>query len=208
MKPISQMTQLEVAAYVHEHLRRQGIDVALSGGSVVSLYSHNLYVSKDVDLINIAFARRSKLRQAMLALGFNEQGRYFRHPNSPHIVEFPNGPLAVGEQPVWQVEEVAFETGVLRVLSATDCVKDRLCACNHSACPKIRRLRRFTLPPGLDALDHRVSMHSTTGGNCAGTMSQKKSSKNRRNLRHSVPFGGLRIKDMQTSLQPSSLAFG
>jgi len=122
------MTQIEIAAYVHEHLRRQGIDVVLSGGSVVSLYSRNLYVSKDVDLINIAFARRSKLRQAMQALGFSEQGRYFRHPHSSHIVEFPNGPLAVGEQPIWDVEEVIFETGALRVLSATDCVKDRLCA--------------------------------------------------------------------------------
>lgn len=36
MKPISQMTQLELAAYVHDHLRQQGIDVVLSGGSVVS----------------------------------------------------------------------------------------------------------------------------------------------------------------------------
>jgi hypothetical protein len=44
VKPISQMTQLEVAAFVHDQLRKQGIDVVLSGGSVVSLYSQNLYV--------------------------------------------------------------------------------------------------------------------------------------------------------------------
>ncbi|MEI7844313.1 MAG: hypothetical protein WCK35_00780 [Chloroflexota bacterium] len=44
MKPISQMTLLEVAAFVHDQLRKQGIDVVLSGGSVVSLYSQNLYV--------------------------------------------------------------------------------------------------------------------------------------------------------------------
>jgi hypothetical protein len=128
MKPISQMTQLELAAYVHDHLRQQGIDVVLSGGSVVSFYSHNLYVSKDVDLINIAFTKRSKLRRAMEALGFVEQGRHFLHPETPHIVEFPDGPLAVGEEPVREIREIVFETGVLRVLSATDCVKDRLCA--------------------------------------------------------------------------------
>jgi hypothetical protein len=44
VKPISQMTQFEVAAFVHDQLRKQGIDVVLSGGSVVSLYSQNLYV--------------------------------------------------------------------------------------------------------------------------------------------------------------------
>jgi hypothetical protein len=128
MKPITQMSQLEVAAYIHDHLRRQGIDVVLSGGSVVAFYSHNLYVSKDVDLINIAFTRRSKLRIAMEAIGFREQGRHFIHHETQHIIEFPNGPLSVGQEPVGSIQEVTFETGILRVISATDCVKDRLCA--------------------------------------------------------------------------------
>ena len=128
MKPISQMSQLELAAYVHDHLRQQGIDVVLSGGSVVSLYSQNLYVSKDVDLINTAFTRRPKLRRAMETLGFKEQGRHFLHPESAHIVEFPEGPLSVGAEPVKEIREITFETGVLRVISPTDCVKDRLCA--------------------------------------------------------------------------------
>ncbi len=128
MKPISQMTQLELAAYVHDHLRQQGIDVVLSGGSVVSFYSQNLYVSKDIDLVNVAFTRQAKLRKAMATIGFSEWGRYFQHPESAHIVEFPSGPLAVGEEPVRDVQEVALATGSLRVISATDCVKDRLCA--------------------------------------------------------------------------------
>jgi hypothetical protein len=128
VKPISQMTQLEVAAFVHDQLRKQGIDVVLSGGSVVSLYSQNLYVSKDVDLINTAFTRRPKLRHAMETLSFVEQGRHFQHPDSLHIIEFPEGPLSVGEEPVKEIREITFETGVLRVISPTDCVKDRLCA--------------------------------------------------------------------------------
>ena len=127
MKSISLMSQLEIAAHVHDHLRQQGIDVVLSGGSAVTFYSHNLYVSKDVDLVNVAFTRRSKLRNAMEAIGFMEQGRHFIHPETPHIIEFPTGPLSVGQEPVKEIQEVVFETGVLRVISATDCVKDRLC---------------------------------------------------------------------------------
>jgi hypothetical protein len=95
---------------------------------VVSLYSHNLYVSKDIDLINTAFTRRSILRRAMETLGFFENGRHFQHSDSLHIVEFPEGPLSVGQEPVKEIREILFETGVLRVISPTDCVKDRLCA--------------------------------------------------------------------------------
>ena len=76
----------------------------------------------------MTFARRSKIRAAMEVIDFVEQGRHFIHPETPHIVEFPNGPLSVGQEPVGDILEVPFETGILRVISATDCVKDRLCA--------------------------------------------------------------------------------
>jgi hypothetical protein len=59
MKPIAEMSQIELAAYVHDHLRR-----------------------------------------AMASLGFIEDGRHFYHPENSHIIEFPAGPLSVGEEPV------------------------------------------------------------------------------------------------------------
>jgi hypothetical protein len=62
------MTQLKLAAYVHDHLRQQGIDLVFSGGSVVSFYSRNLYVSKDIDLANVAFTRQAKLRRRLYPL--------------------------------------------------------------------------------------------------------------------------------------------
>ncbi len=131
MKPIAQMNQLELAAFVQEHLRQQGIEVVLSGGSAVMLYSHNLYVSKDVDLITLSFVRRGALRAAMQALGFVEDGRHFVHPDSPHIIEFPAGPLAVGQEPVKEIRTITLPTGRLKVISPTDCVKDRLSAFFH-----------------------------------------------------------------------------
>lgn len=64
----------------------------------------------------------------MEKLGFNEHGRYFIHPETEFFVEFPKGPLSVGEEPVKQISEFDLATGRLRILSPTDCVKDRLCA--------------------------------------------------------------------------------
>ena len=128
MKPIQSMSQLELAAYVHAHLRQEGIDVVLSGGATVSLYSSNRYVSKDVDLINVRFSTMRNLEKAMAKIGFQREGRHFIHPDSRFIIEFPNGPLSVGEEPVREIQEILFETGLLRAISPTDCVKDRLCA--------------------------------------------------------------------------------
>jgi len=64
----------------------------------------------------------------MQEIGFHERGRYFKHPESQFIIEFPVGPLAVGSEPVKQIDEIRFSTGVLRLISPTDCVKDRLAA--------------------------------------------------------------------------------
>jgi len=128
MKQIRNMTQVELAAYIQDALQAKGIRVVLSGGSAVSFYSSNKYVSKDLDLINANFAKRSGIKSVMGTLGFNERGRYFIHPETNYFVEFPDGPLSVGEEPVQEVDEFALSTGTLHVISATDCVKDRLCA--------------------------------------------------------------------------------
>ena len=128
MKKIKNMSQVELAAYLQDSLQTEGIHVVLSGGSAVSFYSSNKYVSKDLDLINIGFAKRSKIKSVMEKLSFHERGRYFINPETTFFVEFPDGPLSVGEEPVKEVSEFELSTGTLKVLSPTDCVKDRLCA--------------------------------------------------------------------------------
>ena len=128
MKAIAEMNQIELAAFVQEHLRQHGLETVLSGGTAVILYTQNQYISWDVDLIALSITRRSALREMMRELGFVEKGRHFIHPDSPYFVEFPAGPLAVGREPVKEVLEFRLTTGRLRVISPTDCVKDRLSA--------------------------------------------------------------------------------
>ena len=131
MKSIKEMTQGELAAFIQTHLREKGIDVILSGGATVSIYSSNRYVSLDLDLINPYSLKRRELREIMQGLGFHEEGRHFEHPGTRFFVEFPPGPLAVGMEPVKQIDEITFSTGMLRIISPTDCVKDRLAAYYH-----------------------------------------------------------------------------
>lgn len=128
MKQIKNMSQAELAAYVQFYLQKAGIDVVLSGGSAVSFYSSNKYVSKDLDLININFAKRQEIGAIMERIGFKEKGRYFVNLETQFLIEFPQGPLSVGEEPVKAIDEFELATGTLHIISATDCVKDRLCA--------------------------------------------------------------------------------
>lgn len=128
MKSIRNMSQAEVAAWVQTHLRSKDIHVVLSGGAAVAIYTDNKYVSNDIDLVNVGFIDRKKIVAAMLEIGFSEKDRYFVHPQSTQLVEFPPGPLSIGDEPVRQVSEIQLPTGLLRVISPTDCVKDRLAA--------------------------------------------------------------------------------
>jgi len=120
------MTQAELGAYVQSHLGAKGIDVVLSGGAVVAIYTSGKYISPDIDLVNRYSAKRSVIKSAMEELGFQEAGRHFEHPDSEFFVEFPPGPLSLGEENIIRIVELEMETGILRVISPTDCVKDRL----------------------------------------------------------------------------------
>ncbi len=128
MKSISEMDRAELAAFIQERLRVRGIDVVLSGGACVSIYSRGKYLSMDLDLIHTALMapKRSELRAAMQELGFSENGRYFKHPDTDLFIEFPQGPPAVGEEPVKDILKIKTATGMLLIISPTDCVKDRL----------------------------------------------------------------------------------
>lgn len=123
---LGDLTQVEFTAWVQTALRKVGIDTVLSGGSCVSVWSDNAYISEDIDLIVDGIAWRTKIRAAMLELGFTEKNRYFVHPESRWFVEFPNGPLTVGEERPKKIVVRKLRSGSLTLLSATDCIKDRL----------------------------------------------------------------------------------
>jgi hypothetical protein len=128
MKAIAEMTAAELAAFVQQHLASRGIRVVLSGGTCVTIYSRGAYVSGDLDLVLEAYARPRQLASALGELGFEPHGRVFGHHDSPLSVDILSAPLAVGREPVREIIELPCSTGVLRIISPTDCVKDRLAA--------------------------------------------------------------------------------
>jgi hypothetical protein len=131
MKPVAEMSMGELAAFVCTQLKKHGIDSVLSGGACVTIYTDNRYESFDLDFVEYVPTKRKFIEEALREIGFVEKDRYFKHPEAAYIVEFPAGPLAVGSEPVKEIEEMVFSTGRLSLLSPTDCVKDRLAAYYH-----------------------------------------------------------------------------
>lgn len=126
MTSITRMSLAELVAHVQSHLAAAGIVTTMSGGSCVTIWSHNAYHSDDIDLIPEGIGQRTRIRAMMLSLGFSEHRRYFTHPETKLFVEFPAGPLSVGEEKPREIAEVVTATGTMRLLSPTDCIKDRL----------------------------------------------------------------------------------
>lgn len=128
---IEEMSLKELALYVSHHLRKHGIEVVLTGGACVTTYTENKYISYDLDFVPLLYTKRSEIREAMEEIGFVEEGRHFRNPKTPFFVEFLAPPPALGEEPVKEIAEIRSGDLLLRLLSPTDCVKDRLAAYYH-----------------------------------------------------------------------------
>jgi hypothetical protein len=118
----------DLAAIICDACKRSGIDIVLSGGACVSIYTKNKFVSFDLDFVLLSHVKRKKISPVLEALGFREDGRHYRHPDTPYIVEFLSPPLSVGGEPVREIHEIRRGKMTLRLLSPTDCVKDRLAA--------------------------------------------------------------------------------
>jgi hypothetical protein len=123
-------TEEEVWKYVAFNLSANGISSVLVGGSVVSIYTKGIYKSGDLDIVCNSFNLTiGDLIPIMKKIGFKKRksGRHFEHPKCKHIfVEFLSPPVMIAEDFNILPDEILVEGKVIKILSPTDCIKDRL----------------------------------------------------------------------------------
>jgi hypothetical protein len=130
-------TEREMWEFVATHLEAKGLNVVLVGGAVVSIYSNGIYRSGDLDFIITSFFK-DKLPEYMKEIGFinatrGDLGRLYRHPECRHlVVEFPAGPISIGEDYQIQPDEHMIGGQSLKILSPSDCIVDRLASYIYS----------------------------------------------------------------------------
>jgi hypothetical protein len=115
-----------LAARICRAFDRHGLSAVLTGGSCVAIYSAGRYVSKDLDFVLAHTSDIKAARVALAEIGFQPQGRFFISTDTNYYVDLLPPPLSVGSEPVKEVATMRAGRCVLRLLSPTDCVKDRL----------------------------------------------------------------------------------
>lgn len=120
-------TEEELWKFVAVHLKKHDIDSILVGGAVVSIYSEGAYESGDLDFILTDMFIKN-LPAVMKEIGFVKKGgRHFEHPECKHLfVEFPSSFIEIGDDNKIKPDELSIEGTKIKILSPTDCVRDRL----------------------------------------------------------------------------------
>ncbi len=130
MKITKSMSRKEFAAAVVHQLERHGISCVLVGGACVSIYTDERHASRDLDFISPY--SHEVITEALAEIGFTREGRYFISSNSDLYVEFPTGPVAIGNQiPVKPDGSIKVKNTTIVMYSPTQCVMDRLAAWFH-----------------------------------------------------------------------------
>jgi len=122
---------VEVAFAVCSALHRAGVTAVLSGGGAATFYAPEAIQSFDLDFILEVYPRDGDPGHVLVDLGFENVGHDYVHKLSRYQLEFPRGPLAVGDDLIRSWNTVTDGDLLLHVISATDSCRDRLAAFYH-----------------------------------------------------------------------------
>jgi hypothetical protein len=124
---ITEASSLEDVCFaVCTALEHAGTVAVLTGGSAATYYAPESYQSGDADFIITFSSDPACAGEAVRKLGYREIGGTYHHDRNIFTIEFPPGPLAIGNELLHSYETVTKGDEVLYVLSRTDCVRDRL----------------------------------------------------------------------------------
>jgi hypothetical protein len=123
----------DVCFEVSGALDRHSISGVLTGGSAATVYASGAYSSLDADFVLRGYPARKRLEQALAEVGFVRTAMAGMYANARTIftVDFPRGPLAVGGEYIHETATLVRNGLSLRILTVTDCVRDRLAAFYH-----------------------------------------------------------------------------
>ena len=121
------MTLRELAFIVCNAMDAAGTKAILSGGGAAAVYAPEACQSNDLDFIFEFWSTVARpSAQPLFDLGFVQQGQSYIHSQTPYTVEFPTGPLAIGDELITEWDTLREGELVLYILRPTDCVRDRL----------------------------------------------------------------------------------
>lgn len=117
----------ELWKHVAVHLETEDIGVTLVGGGVATIYSKGKYLSGDLDFVlDSMFTKHNQVEQKLKKIGFIKYGVIYRHPDCKFTLEYKSPPIEIGEDSRVEPEVIVHDGVNIKILTATDCIKDRL----------------------------------------------------------------------------------
>lgn len=89
------------------------------------MYAPAVYQSRDADFIITLYGSGGADVLAQLGYTCDDSGTY-KHTDNHYTVDFPPGPLAIGDDLIKTWDTRHREGEILYLLSRTDCIRDRL----------------------------------------------------------------------------------
>ena len=83
----------------------------------------------DVDFAT--YVELQSIEKVLNQYGFKRLGRCFTHKDCSYIIDFVNPPIAIGHEAIKEFNILEDGNCVLKLLTPTDCVKDRLASFFH-----------------------------------------------------------------------------
>ena len=131
MTDFSEMSYEELAAFVSDHLRKNGVENVLTGGGCVTIYSENRWISSDLDFVNIDGVSIKKITDVLAQIGFEEENRYYKNKDLDITIDIISPPLSVGEESISNIDTLKIKDKELKLLKPIDSLKDRLASYYH-----------------------------------------------------------------------------
>jgi hypothetical protein len=125
------MSLVEVAAAVAAHLRTQGTEVVIVGGSAITAHVPAVYTSMDIDFAVTAGDVRTTIVRALSELGFQQRGRIFVHSDTVYTLDFVPDTPHIDREAVHNFAQIQTPVGPVRALHLEDAITDRIAAFLH-----------------------------------------------------------------------------
>lgn len=121
----------ELAGIIATHLSDKGNNVVLVGGLAVEIYTDNLYLTHDIDMVATNEKRASGLHRVMAGIGFYKVGRDYENASTNITVECPSALLSVRNKLITTTTTIEVASKCIPILKVSDAVKDRLATYLH-----------------------------------------------------------------------------
>jgi hypothetical protein len=118
----------DIAFCVCTALDEVKVTAVLTGGSAATIWSGEAYQSRDCDFVIAFYKHQAPANEALAKIGFEPRGQIYSNPNTIFTLDFPKGPLSIGEEIITKWETLRRNNDMLHILSATDSCRDRLAA--------------------------------------------------------------------------------